>query len=446
MTIVLNLLLTQYLQALSFVQQQEDPCHFDLALDNPPCEQHSGFSRPGDSMSQLISDFIIQPVVRQARRFSGRDSTLPSIPTASSHTPVEFPEYVDPLSTEYASQRHRGEENNGPERGTVDLRRAVAGREQRENETEISTVAARHRAETDPSARRRHQRRHLVPRERFLSASAAVPTTVNEAGSRFMEDSTMLATSDAAAGDRSGDVPVIEPRLPEDDGMRNMRKRIQNIQSADISADQKSRMVHDIMVEQYMMNGNGMGLRTQSPSSLQRHERPFTPISRDSMDIVKIESPGTSASLAVEDMVIAAEDMKPTYWIPPVPVDAATPQQSRKSSAEIERHFGCEHYKRNVKLQCSACMKWYTCRFCHDRVEDHCLNRQATKNMLCMNCGTAQLASDECKHCGFCAAYYFCKLCKLWDDDSTRPIYHCDSCGICRRGEGLGRDFFHCQV
>lgn len=391
-------------------------------------------------MSQLISDFIIQPVVRQARRLSRLDSPNP-FTTVTSNASIEFPEYVDPISAEYVIQQEREEDE--PSTGT-DHRRVIEESERRQNETELSTIEGRDRAETDPLAHRRQQRRHLIPRERFVSASAALPSTINEAGFRFMENSTMSATSNTAV-DQSGDVPVIEPRLPEDDGMRNMRKRIQEVQGADMSTDQKSKMVHQIMVEQYMMSGNGVGLRTQSPSSLQSHERPFTPMSRESMDIVRMDSPGTSTSLAVEEMVVTAEDVKPTFWIPPISIDA-TPQQSRKNSIEMERHFGCEHYKRNVKLQCAVCMKWYTCRFCHDLVEDHCLNRQATKNMLCMKCGTAQLASGECKTCGFCAAYYFCKLCKLWDDDSTRPIYHCDSCGICRRGEGLGKDFFHCQV
>jgi hypothetical protein len=36
--------------------------------------------------------------------------------------------------------------------------------------------------------------------------------------------------------------------------------------------------------------------------------------------------------------------------------------------------------------------------------------------------------------------------CKLWDDDPEKSIYHCNDCGICRIGQGLGKDFFHCKV
>ena len=107
--------------------------------------------------------------------------------------------------------------------------------------------------------------------------------------------------------------------------------------------------------------------------------------------------------------------------------------------------MGCEHYRRNVKLQCNTCQKWYTCRLCHDDAEDHALPRKETKNMLCMPCGYAQKAGDECVRCGRLAARYYCGICKLWNDDPDASTYHCDGCGICRVGAGLGKDFFHCK-
>jgi uncharacterized CHY-type Zn-finger protein len=97
-------------------------------------------------------------------------------------------------------------------------------------------------------------------------------------------------------------------------------------------------------------------------------------------------------------------------------------------------------------LQCHTCKRWYTCRFCHDQAEDHSLERRKTENMLCMLCTLPQPAAQWCKGCGECAASYFCGVCKLWDNDSAKSIYHCDDCGICRIGQGLGKDFFHCKV
>lgn len=37
--------------------------------------------------------------------------------------------------------------------------------------------------------------------------------------------------------------------------------------------------------------------------------------------------------------------------------------------------FGCEHYKRNCKLRASCCGKLFACRFCHDKVSDHTMDR-----------------------------------------------------------------------
>ena len=69
-----------------------------------------------------------------------------------------------------------------------------------------------------------------------------------------------------------------------------------------------------------------------------------------------------------------------------------------------------------------------------------------TKNMLCMFCEEAQKAGEACVSCGESAAVYYCSICKLWNNDHDKSIYHCTDCGICRIGRGLGKDFFHCKV
>jgi hypothetical protein len=57
-----------------------------------------------------------------------------------------------------------------------------------------------------------------------------------------------------------------------------------------------------------------------------------------------------------------------------------------------------------------------------------------------MHCFTEQRAAAQCCNvaCGKPMAHYFCKVCNLWDDDQTKKIYHCQDCGLCRIGEGLG--------
>ena len=127
---------------------------------------------------------------------------------------------------------------------------------------------------------------------------------------------------------------------------------------------------------------------------------------------------------------------------------------------EVHGILGCQHYRRGAKLQCSTCHHWATCRYCHDEHEDHKLIRYAsmvlfrssypirkdTRNMICMHCATAQSAAQYCQNCHIRLARYYCDKCHLWDDSPTKSIYHCADCGICRVGEGLGKDFFHCKV
>ncbi|TPX42757.1 hypothetical protein SeLEV6574_g05429 [Synchytrium endobioticum] len=109
--------------------------------------------------------------------------------------------------------------------------------------------------------------------------------------------------------------------------------------------------------------------------------------------------------------------------------------------------LGCKHYQRATKLQAHCCGKWYTCRFCHDEVSDHNIIRNLTTTMMCMYCGKVQPAGQDCvdAECKRRVSKYYCKECKLWDDDQRKNIYHCYDCGICRIGKGLGQDYFHCK-
>lgn len=234
--------------------------------------------------------------------------------------------------------------------------------------------------------------------------------------------------------------------------MNHMRKRIIAIQRADSSNEVKARLVHGLMTEKHNSSQQSLHpLRAHSPGSLDSSERPFTPSSPKSLGSLRqTVSPPTSSSSnddPTNHFQLSVEDLRPTYR----PKQTLPPKEGDQedSAMEVEEDLkvlGCEHYKRNVKLQCSACHRWYTCRFCHDAVEDHNLNRRETKNMLCMLCGCAQAAAEECAFCKKRGAWYYCDICKLWDDSPDRHIYHCNDCGICRIGEGLGKDFFHCMV
>ncbi|KAK6339067.1 hypothetical protein TWF696_009857 [Orbilia brochopaga] len=190
--------------------------------------------------------------------------------------------------------------------------------------------------------------------------------------------------------------------IPEDDGHRILREKLVEIQKSSLTDRERAQRMHSLMTEKYLKRTG------QRPVISPANSRPRSMVEGDPFNVTE-------------------EDKEPSY------------------ANDEEGILGCAHYRRNVKLQCSTCDKWYLCRFCHDDKEDHALIRKDTKNMLCMFCGTAQPAAQTCRQCVRYAAIYYCDKCKLWDDDPTRTIYHCNDCGICRIGRGLGKDFFHCK-
>ncbi|KAJ4357657.1 uncharacterized protein N0V89_002233 [Didymosphaeria variabile] len=238
--------------------------------------------------------------------------------------------------------------------------------------------------------------------------------------------------------------PSMSESLPADDGMRHLRARIHEIRALRVGDVDKARMMHGLMTERYNY------LRPTSPSSFVSHDRPFTPTSNQSVfSEVQYSSPVSASSDIDLDnpFNLRPGDTEPTYRPRPThPSPDAVVEDDEAELLEEEPSLGCQHYKRNVKVQCYECRRWYTCRHCHDAIEGHNLDRKKTQNMLCMACGTPQKATEYCKNCGRQSACYYCDICKLWDNNSSKKIYHCADCGICRRGEGLGKDYVHCKV
>ncbi|EDO31289.1 predicted protein [Nematostella vectensis] len=102
---------------------------------------------------------------------------------------------------------------------------------------------------------------------------------------------------------------------------------------------------------------------------------------------------------------------------------------------------GCSHYVRKCAFLTPCCNKIYTCRLCHDASESHELNRKLVSQVKCLQCGEIQGILPRCRSCGITFGFYFCALCRLYDD-ADKGQFHCDMCGICRVG---GKDkFFHC--
>lgn len=110
--------------------------------------------------------------------------------------------------------------------------------------------------------------------------------------------------------------------------------------------------------------------------------------------------------------------------------------------------LGCKHYARNCKVYAKCCRMYVTCRLCHDEMVlgDHEMDRFAVDAVLCSVCKTSQSVGESCVRCKVRFASHFCASCKFYENTPGRNVYHCDKCGLCRRGMGLGIDNYHCDT
>jgi uncharacterized CHY-type Zn-finger protein len=400
----------------------------------------------------LFSSFIIDPVVRQARRFSG--ATPPAAPNGRPLSHVNrSASYATPLDVR-AGDGDAALDDDGPEalydasslrlphpategeaRGGNDGTVQEASRSLLSRRATAPSAPTDIPADADMSTNPSHTLATQLRQFQLDSPLPAAPTSTDHRSARHPHS---LASSQNA--------PTMSESLPADDGMRHLRARMHQIRDLAIADAEKARLMHGLMTEQYNY------LRPTSPSSFFSHDRPYTPTSGQSIfSEAHISSPVSAASEVDPEnpFNLRPGDTEPTYRARPanhVPdPDAAIEDEDFENFGE-QVSLGCQHYKRNVKVQCYECRRWYTCRHCHDAVEDHNLNRVKTQNMLCMGCGTPQKAGEYCVHCEMQAACYYCEVCKLWDNNSNKKIYHCVDCGICRRGAGLGKDYMHCKV
>ena len=459
----------------------------------------SGFTSP-HLMSHYISSFLIEPVIRQARRFSRPGNGSRSPPPTSlrrsygNDERLQHNNEVEEATLANEAQGHivcsgsphapprvisGGPQVESPasEVGVDELEaelqawRASQGVQtplwltETDSEEEVpATSASRNRSTSDNTSEN--------PRYRIPNGLRSYPSSFSSS-LRSVVDGNMIPGGDSVNSSRlhrqntSGSTISYsfhnpDGSLPEDDGMGHMRKRIIAIQRTESSNAQKARLIHGVMTEQYNSSQPSLIRRSHSSASTMSHERPMTPVSAHSVEsrLRNVSNPTHSSPLgnAIPSFHLTTEDLQPTYFRRGLFPHSTGPSGTRPSlqlqQQQVEPSdfddeppaLGCPHYKRNIKLQCSTCDLWYTCRFCHDEVENHSLNRRETKNMLCMLCGCAQPAAEACRECGEPGARYYCSVCKLWDNDSEKSIYHCEGCGICRVGQGLGKDFYHCKV
>lgn len=384
-------------------------------------------------MSSLVSDFIINPVARTVRRFS-------TTPFATDRPVQRFSHDFDLDSNGDAVAIA---ECDGPSISFPGISFLRGG-------APDIALGARSPPLLTP------QRRRTAPPPEHDPLSR--PPTARSSSPPIFE----MDRPDSAPGLASIDPAASSRELPANDGKMEMRRRLQCIQSSSLTFDEKRYHMQRVLTESYavarahadhvqaVLEGK---IDASAPMTKYSY---FPPTPRDfGFGASALEALKSWTGLDDDDkdpIQFSDNDARPTYV--PRPTYNLDDEESLEaveehectSKDEASQELGCEHYKRNVRIQCADCLKWYTCRLCHDAVESHVLPRQRTRFMLCMLCGHPQKASDTCTQCGETAAQYYCGICKLWSDDVNKHIYHCDDCGICRVGRGLEKDFFHCKV
>jgi len=385
-------------------------------------------------MPSLVTDFIINPVLRQARRFSTG--------FANEESPA-----VRHQRTRSAGESDSVAGNAILEVDHEDNERTAGNSSQRAESPAVRINDSRQRTELNPNPRTSPS--ETTRHRSTVTSSEASPAVRSLQSSPRSEprDGTRNSASRLAWAEESSRATP----LPEDDGNGELRKKILAIQAMDVSQTLKAQLMHQLLMEGYNKSRGALpaspGFHPEPPISRSVPDRPDSGHGGP-LQALKFWSP-LSDGPGFLNLPLTESDLRATY-VPNVPPSDANALALQFGNMELGDHgqpfLGCEHYRRNVKMQCAACARWYTCRFCHDSAEDHILPRKDTKHMLCMLCGCPQKTSDTCIRCGGSAAYYFCGVCKLWNDDPNKPIYHCSDCGLCRVGQGLGKDFFHCKV
>ncbi|KAL8645969.1 MAG: hypothetical protein Q9226_007062 [Calogaya cf. arnoldii] len=376
-------------------------------------------------MSQYFTSFLIEPVIRQARRFSRQSNDDRPFHPANVHpfsdldqgaaspqgTPCLHPEAtvpesdwqlipdrLTPQSTQTATEesdniiRYSGHppEVEVPAWSDTHQPQGISHEDSLATATGLDIALQSHQFSTSRVHGITESLRSATSSLRDPAQSAVDPNAMDvqpraQSSIQYPADASTLSVQ---PGDGT---------LPADDGMSSKRRQIVAIQNTHRSTDEKARLVHNLMNEGY--SSSQPNLQTShspypaSPMSVASHAKLNSATSGHSGNtIVSRTSPPASLSAGAEPnntINISAEALEPTYYQNPEVRQKTTgpgsrsPNRLSQDSAQGKyKVLGCPHYQRNIKLQCAECYRWYTCRFCHDEVETHSLDRPATKNML----------------------------------------------------------------
>ncbi|KAA8491712.1 Zinc finger protein BRUTUS [Porphyridium purpureum] len=217
-------------------------------------------------------------------------------------------------------------------------------------------------------------------------------------------------------------------------GKEDMQRAIRAIANDDsLSADMKSRLMQNLMLSSWRHAKIDVPDGKAHFAASGENDGARSAGSREGAIVSGSDAPASAADVQLST--------RASGW-------AASPKMLAPSYADATaKVLGCQHYRRDCKVVSACCNKIYPCRLCHDAHEAHAIDRYETVKMVCMHCHEVQSAARTCRNpaCGKTMGKYFCKVCRLWDNDESRSIYHCHMCNVCRVGKGLGIDNVHCM-
>ncbi|EMR88834.1 putative chy and ring finger domain protein [Botrytis cinerea BcDW1] len=333
-------------------------------------------------MTSLVSEFLINPVLRQARRFSrsepvhahdSNDTTNPHLVPGSSNNetdeaviedaPAREPTMNLPGTRELVgvggiteSPPNQNSTHEGSSLGDIESLRHDA------NHDEAGALATS------------HSQSHISPLENDMSgnsssgvasltqgnitegsSSSTAPNTINFPMTSIegsSQDSSQNSTP-APMGLDTGSTA-----LPADDGMGPLRQRIKYIQAMEIPTERKALMMHQLLTQGYteaheIFNAKNF-VPTTAADKMISQERPATPNSLSSFIWQMNGTSDPAPATEIHTFHLSPDDLMKTY-APLDPPEVDDGNEETENTEDSTPKLGCKHYKRNVKLQCSTC-------------------------------------------------------------------------------------------
>ncbi|KAL1894825.1 hypothetical protein Cpir12675_003470 [Ceratocystis pirilliformis] len=283
-------------------------------------------------MASLVSEFIINPVLRQARRFS--EISRPSVVDLSGGE-NEFPQKDVGSSLDPSAK--------GFPESAIDSATPS---------DDFPTSAFMSTSNVSPSLPS-----HVDPQtnRQTMSLLSVHKDDLNQGQEAWaLEDASQSSSRSASPQlfvplDAQGVCELEERELPDDDGMTEMRASIRSIQNMDVCTREKGRLLHHTLMKSHLAFKafHSRQFASDIPDSpqtwqIQKNLAVGSPLSVGPLSTSLASLKFWNHEDEAETFTLTEQDITPTFHTPP---------------HSNEPYIGCKHYRRNVKLQCSTCSK-----------------------------------------------------------------------------------------